>query len=164
MCEQFLYMRLELKRIYTNTLYTIGRLYVDGAYFCDTLEDRDRMLDDSMPENEIMSIKVKNQTAIPTGTYRIDMHTISPRYSKIKFYKELCNGKMPRILNVKGFSGILIHPGNTNNDTCGCILVGKNREKGMVLDSKDTWLKLYYKLLLAKNINDSIYITITRNY
>ena len=157
-------MKLLLKRIYTNDKYTIGRLYADDLYICDTLEDCDRGLDSSMTEEEILSKKVYGKTAIPTGTYPVDLDTISGRFGKVKFYKDSCNGKVPRLLNVKGFSGILIHCGNTAKDTEGCILVGKNTIKGKVTYSKVNFLKLYFEMLLSKNIGQPINITITRNY
>lgn len=157
-------MKLTLKRIYTNDQYTIGRLYIDDVYVCDTLEDCDRGLDSSMSEEEIMSKKVYGQTAIPTGTYKIDMKTVSPKYKDVSVYKNACGGKVPRIIDVKGFSGILIHIGNTNKDTKGCVLVGKNTKKGMVTNSRDTWLKVYYQMYLAESIGCGLTITITRNY
>ena len=73
-------MEILLKRIAKKPNYTIGKLYIDGKYFCDTLEDKDRGLLQSMTENEILKIKVKDQTAIPTGKYKIDMNTVSPRF------------------------------------------------------------------------------------
>jgi len=112
-------MELKVKRIAKRDTYTIGKLYVDGEYFCDTIEDRDRGLNDSMSVEEIKKIKVYGETAIPTGRYRV---TLS--YS-VKFKKML-----PEILNVKGFTGIRIHSGNTAKDSLGCILVGKNTVVG----------------------------------
>lgn len=157
-------MKLLLKRIYSNDQYTIGRLYVDGVYICDTLEDCDRGLDSSMTEDEILSKKVYGETAIPTGTYKIDMKTVSPKYQNVAIYKNACAGKVPRIIGVKGFSGILIHIGNTNKDTKGCILVGKNTIKGEVTESRNTWLKVYYQMQLAEAIGCGLTITIIRSY
>ena len=102
-------MILTLDRKYKLPTYTIGKLYIDGEYFCDTLEDKDRGLTDDMTVSEISKIKIKNETAIPTGTYSITLNIVSPRFSVSSFYKQVCNGKLPRILNVKGFDGILIH-------------------------------------------------------
>ena len=87
-----------------------------------------------MSLEEIKKIKVPNETAIPTGTYDITLNVISPRF-KDRAWAKPYNGKLPRILNVLGFDGVLIHPGNTQNDTSGCILVGKNKSVGKVLDS-----------------------------
>lgn len=157
-------MQLKLERIYTCKDYTIGHLYVDGSYICDTIEDTDRMLDSDMPMEQIMQTKVKNKTAIPTGKYKVLMNVISSKYSKSEYYMNLCGGKVPRLENVPGFSGILIHKGNTANDTSGCLLVGYNTVKGKVLNSKKAFEELYRQLKIANNIGQSIYITIARRY
>lgn len=149
-------MELILNRIFKGTNYTIGNLYVNNEYFCDTLEDADRNLSSDMTETEISNIKIKSKTAIPTGTYKITMDVISPKFSKSSTYKSI-NGKLPRLLNVKGFDGILIHIGNTNEDTDGCILVGQNTQTGKVLNSKTTFFNLYDKLQTDK---DNLSITI----
>lgn len=109
-------MRLILKRLYLKTDYTIGKLYMDGKYFCDTLEDQVRDLTKEK--------KIPGKTAIPAGTYEIVVN-MSPRFKR----------KLPRLLDVPGFDGILIHRGNTAEDTAGCILVGENRERGKVINS-----------------------------
>ena len=80
-------MILELHRIYKGPSYTIGHLYIDGSYFCDTLEDKDRGLDSSMSIDSINRIKVHSTTAIPTGTYNITLDVVSPRFSTKSFYK-----------------------------------------------------------------------------
>lgn len=125
-------MRIELVRIAFKETYTIGKLYVDGKYFSDVLEDVDRGLDSSMSESEILKKKVKGQTAIPTGHYVINI-TYSPKYKRM----------MPLLLDVKGFSGIRIHSGNSSKDTEGCLIVGKNKKVGMVLESRDTYQRLF---------------------
>ena len=80
------------------------------------------------------------------------MNVISPKYSKRDFYLKNANkGRVPRLLNVKGFEGVLIHCGNDANDSSGCILVGKNTEVGKVTDSKNTFIKLYKELLKDRN-------------
>lgn len=143
-------MRITLIRIANKPNYCIGKLYIDGVYFCDTLEDVDRGLDDAMSENEILSLKVKGQTAIPTGIYPISI-TYSPKYKRM----------MPLLNNVKGYSGIRIHSGNTAKDTEGCLLVGKNKEVGKVLDSRATYNALFKKL---SQTNSKITIRILRKY
>ena len=145
-------MRLKLVRIYKGKDYTIGRLYVDGVYFCDTLEDTDRGLSSAMTHYEIMVRKVKGKTAIPRGTYFIDMATVSPRFKSRKWAKPY-GGRVPRLQGVRGFEGVLIHVGNTAGDTDGCILVGKNKVKGKVLDSTATYLKLFELLDKAEDYN-----------
>ena len=144
-------MRLTLKRIANKKDYCIGKLYINGKYFCDTLEDRDRGLDDSMTEDEIKQSKIKEQTAIPTGIYTV-LLTYSPKYKKV----------MPLINNVKGYSGIRIHSGNSSKDTEGCLLVGKNTVVGRLTDSRNTYNALF-KRLLQKGSN-KITIEIYRTY
>ena len=143
-------MRLTLMRIANKSTYTIGKLYIDGCYYCDVLEDTDRGLDDDMKESEILKKKIKGQTAIPTGTYPVKI-TYSPKYKK----------NMPLIENVKGYSGIRIHSGNTHKDTEGCLLVGKNKEVGKVLESRKTFNALYKILTETK---ENIIIDIQRKY
>lgn len=138
-------MELILKRTFKGPKYTIGKLYIDGSYFCDTLEDVDRGLKSSTPIGEILSKKIKGQTAIPTGTYQITLNVYSPKFG-IKPAYQFCGGKVPRLLNVPGFDGILIHIGNTPEDTMGCILVGQNKVKGQVINSTDTFKKFYNKI------------------
>lgn len=136
-------MELTLERRYKCNGYTIGRLLVDGKYFCDTLEDADRGLDAKMPLAEIRARKLKSITAIPTGTYKITLATRSAKFGSKQFYYDLCRGRLPRLLDVPGFDGILIHCGNTAKDTEGCILVGENKVKGQVINSQETLARLY---------------------
>lgn len=143
-------MELIVDRKWKRQSYTISNLTIDGKWFCNVLEDADRGLDDSMPLAKIKELKKPSITAIPKGTYEITLDVISPRFCTKSFYKQVCNGKLPRLLNVKGFEGILIHAGNTDKDTDGCLLVGMNLEKGKVLKSQETFRKLY-KLLKDKH-------------
>ena len=153
-------MELKLKRIARKNGYTIGHLYVNGIYFSDTLEDSDRGLVSSMPLDELKRKKLAHITAIPTGRYQVSMNVVSPRLSKSKFYKQFGEGRVPRLLNVPAFEGILIHCGNTAKDTDGCILVGKNKQVGMVLDSKITYTNLYPLLEAAFRRSEKIFIII----
>ena len=143
-------MKIQIRRIAKRETYTIGKLYIDGKYFCDTLEDKDRGLTQSMPLDEIKKIKASKETAIPAGTYELTMDVVSPKYSTYKSY-EFCNGKLPRLQNVPGYDGILIHIGNYPKDTEGCILVGENKQVGAVLNSTATFKKLHDILLTDKN-------------
>lgn len=145
-------MRILLQRHALKAGYTIGRMEVNGRYFCDTLEDTDRGLSEEMSEDEIAALKVKGATAIPTGTYRIDMQTRSPRFGRV----------LPRLVSVKGYAGVLIHSGNTAADTEGCILVGENRERGKVLNSRATLEHLLVFLRSAQAEGEEIELTITR--
>lgn len=124
-------MKLELKRVAKRDTYTMGKLYIDGVYFCDTLEDKDRGLYQGMLLNDIKRIKVMHQTAIPTGTYKVIVNT-SPKFKR----------NLPRLLNVPGYDGVLIHRGNTDRDTSGCILVGENKQVGKVINSAPYEIKL----------------------
>lgn len=153
-------MEIVIDRKYKKQSYTIGKLFINGQFFSNTLEDADRGLDDSMPLSKILELKKPSITAIPKGTYKITLDVISPRFSSQPFYKEVCNGKLPRLLNVKGFEGVLIHCGNTAQDSSGCILVGTNSEKGKVCNSKDTFKKLYNILKEANNKGEEIIIKI----
>ena len=149
-------MELNIKRIARRETYTVGRLYIDGKYFCDTLEDKDRGLRQDMPTAVIRATKRKGTTAIPTGRYRVTLAVQSPKFSKRAIY-QFCNGYLPRLINVPGYDGVLIHIGNTARDTEGCLLVGRNTQVGKVLDSRKTFIELYDRLLGAK---DDIYIKI----
>ena len=149
-------MELKLIRSFKKSTYTIGKLYIDNKYFCDTLEDVDRNINNKMSIQSILKIKVDHKTAIPTGIYKINMDTKSPRFSNRSWaipYK----GIVPKILNIPGFDGVLIHPGNNADDTSGCILVGQNKIKGKVVNSVSTFDKLMNELLKD---NDNIVLTI----
>lgn len=156
-------MKLVVRRIYKGDTYTIGNLYIDGTYFCDTLEDKDRGLKDSMTVEEIKKIKVNDETAIPTGTYQVSINIVSPKYSnytKYSWAKDI-GGKVPRLLNVKGFDGILVHlTGNKSSETSGCLLLGFNKVRGQVINSQETFKKLYPILQEANNKGEAITITI----
>ena len=118
-------MEITLKRIAKKPTYTIGKLYIDGTYFCDTIEDTDRGLKQTTPLSEINKIKVMHKTAIPTGKYKVTLNVISPRFSKKDFYRRnAAGGRVPRLLDIPGFEGVLIHVGNTAEDSSGCIIVG----------------------------------------
>ena len=149
-------MKLELKRIFRGPKYTIGKLYVDNQYICDTLEDTDRGLKQTDSLSSIQKKKVYGQTAIPTGTYGITLNVISPKF-KDRSWAKFCNGKLPRLLNVPGYDGVLIHVGNKPEDTLGCILVGYNKIKGQLINSTEAFKKLYS--VLSKSSTITIVIT-----
>lgn len=148
-------MKLLLKRIAKKSNYTIGKLYIDGEYFSDTLEDRDRGLTQSMSLDQIQKIKVKDKTAIPTGVYDITLNIVSPKFKNSSWAKPY-GGKIPRLLGVPGYEGVLIHPGNSAEDTSGCVLVGENKAVGKVLNSQATFHKLMSKLKGQSNITITI--------
>ena len=156
-------MELRVERKYKKETYTIGRLYINGEFFCNTLEDKDRSLTDSMSLYEIQAKKIKAVTAIPSGTYKVTLNVISPRFSKMSFYKNINGGRVPRLLNVKGFDGILIHvmDGARGAELSeGCIGIGRNLIKGGLLQGKEYYKKLYSKLLEASNKGEEIKISI----
>ena len=157
-------MKITLTRIYTSQDYTIGRLRVDDKYICDTCEDRDRGLDQSWTEKEIAKVKIKKQTAIPTGTYKVTLAIKSPKMSQQTYYRNFCGGYLPRLIEVKGYEGILIHVGNKASQSAGCILVGYNTVKGCVTNSKRAFEELYKILKEAHDRHETITIEITRNY
>lgn len=145
-------MKLTLIRKYKKDTYTVGNLYIDGEWFCNTLEDKDRGLSDDMPLEVIKAKKLYGVTAIPYGTYKVDMNTVSPKYAKKNCaYSRTYGHKMPRLLNIKAYDGVLIHPGNTANDTLGCILVGENKVKGKIINSQSTWKRLMERLITDKD-------------
>lgn len=138
-------MKIKLVRIAFKDTYTIGKLYVDGVYVCDTIEDKDRGLTDDMSLEDIVSRKKYGETAIPYGTYKVKI-TYSPKYKRM----------MPLLLGVKGYSGIRIHSGNTAKDTLGCIIVGENKKKGMVINSRITYNRLFELMKDEKDISIEI--------
>ncbi len=153
-------MILKIDRKYKKLGYTIGNLYIDGKWFCNTCEDTDRGLHQTMPIEEIKAKKIYGMTAIPTGRYIVRMDIVSPKYSQYDWYKKNFQGRMPRLETVKGFEGILIHPGNSALDSYGCILVGVNKQKGKVLESRDTFLKLWKILEAAYRRKETIYLEV----
>lgn len=152
-------MRIHIDRKYKLPEYTIGKLYINGEYFCDTCEDTDRHLTADMPVAQIIQQKVYGKTAIPVGTYHIDMDTASPKF-RSKSWAQPYFGKLPRLLSVPGWSGVLIHPGNYAKDTEGCILVGRNKVKGGVTESVATFDKLMALMQAAHAKKEPITITI----
>ena len=152
-------MKLLLDRIYKGPNYTIGKLYINGVYECDTLEDVDRGLTSQMLLDEIKSKKIYGNTAIPTGTYIVNMNTVSPKF-KDRVWAKPYNGILPRLEKVLGYEGVLIHVGNDQEATSGCILVGENKIKGQVINSTATFHELMTVLLKASKANEVIELTI----
>lgn len=117
-------MEITLDRAWKKDGYTISRLFINGERICEALEDTDRGLKQSMSLEEIKKLKIYGKTAIPSGRYKVVM-SYSPKFGKV----------LPEVLDVKGYSGIRIHWGNTAKDTLGCVLPGLNVRKGTVLYS-----------------------------
>jgi len=138
-------MKIKVQRTFRKPDYTIGKMYIDEKYFCDTLEDFDRGLRQDMPLSDIQRIKVMHRTAIPAGTYKVIVN-MSPAKQRL----------LPRLLDVPGFDGILIHRGTTADDTSGCILVGENKAVGKVLNSTKYELELLDLLKKEQDITIEI--------
>lgn len=158
-------MKIEHIRIFNCPTYCISKMYIDGVWVSDIVEDTDRGLDQSMSLTELKRRKVYRQTAIPTGHYKLSMKYPSPKFSQMEYYKKYCKGYMPRILNVPAYDGILVHPGASAASSAGCPIVGLNTIKGKVTDSKKTWEKLMKQYFLPLKVfgEDADYI-ITRKY
>lgn len=139
-------MKIEVKRIALKDKYTIGHMYIDGKFVCDTLEDKVRDLNKN-GKFDNGEVKIPNETAIPYGTYNVTMNIQSLKYSNYAKYPYVkkYNAFMPRLQNVPSFEGILIHAGNTTDHTSGCILVGENKIKGQVVNSQKIWTNLMDK-------------------
>jgi hypothetical protein len=143
-------MKLTLTRIFKGPDYTIGQLSIDGAYFCDTLEDAVRSLPPACPDTPRGNScrcreKVYARTAIPAGTYKVTMEH-SPRFKRL----------LPYLHDVPHFLGILIHAGNTADDSAGCIVVGRNKVKGKVQESQATLRELLARIGYGRDITIEI--------
>ena len=152
-------MELLLERKWCKQDYTIGRLYINKEFFCNTLEDTVRDINKN-GTFDCGEFKISGHTAIPYGEYEVTLDIVSPKFSKYPFYKEVCNGKLPRLLNVPNFDGVLIHCGSTADNSAGCILVGNNTIKGGLTDSKKVFKNLYSILNKANNNRDKIIVKI----
>ena len=126
-------MQITVKRLYKTDTSTIGELLIDGVFECYTLEDVER------------PVKIKNETAIPKGTYKVIINQ-SNRFKRL----------LPLLLNVPNFEGVRIHSGNTNHNTEGCILVGQTKSKNFIGQSRKAFDKLFKKMQEAKNITITI--------
>jgi hypothetical protein len=126
-------MVITIKRLYKTDTSIIGELLVNGIFECFTLEDIER------------PVKIKGETAIPKGTYRVIINE-SNRFKR----------QLPLLLNVPGFEGVRIHSGNSNHDTEGCILVGQTRNKNYIGQSRKAFDKLFKKMQVVKDITLTI--------
>lgn len=141
-------MELLLERKWCKPDYTIGRLFVNDKFFSNTLEDTVRDINKN-GTFDCGEFKISGHTAIPYGEYEVIVN-YSPKFKR----------ELPRLLNVPHFEGILIHRGNTHKDSSGCILVGENKQKGMVLNSTKYELELTKILKEAINRKEKITIKI----
>ena len=141
-------MELELTRSVKTNKSTIGELTVNGVFECFILEDKDRGLRKDMPISELIVMKIKTRTAIPTGRYEIVV-SFSDKFQKM----------LPLLLDVPAFAGIRIHPGNTDTDTEGCLLPGKTRSVDAVASSRVAFTALFDKIKAALQ-REKIFITV----
>lgn len=126
-------MKIEVKRLHRTDNSTIGELTIDGKFECYTLEDIER------------NVKIKGETAIPKGTYKVIINQ-SNRFKRM----------LPLLIGVPNFEGVRIHAGNSNHDTEGCILVGQNRSVDYITKSRKAFDSLFKKMQEAKNITITI--------
>ena len=141
-------MELELTRSVKTNKSTIGELTVNGVFECFILEDKDRGLRKDMPISELIVMKIKTRTAIPTGRYEIVVN-FSDKFQKM----------LPLLLDVPAFAGIRIHPGNTDANTEGCLLPGKTKSPDMIGSSRVAFTALFDKIKAALQ-REKIFITI----
>lgn len=148
-------MRIRVDRAWRKKAYTISRVFIngerfgDGEHWCSVLEDEDRGLNSSMSIEEIKSLKIPEQTAIPRGIYEINI-TYSYKFKRM----------LPLIQDVKGFSGVRIHSGNTANDTEGCLLPGVNDVVGRVSNSRYWFNLLFARIQDAALAGEKVWIEI----
>lgn len=141
-------MELLLERKWCKSDYTIGRLSINGKFYCHILEDTVRDINKN-GTFDCGEFKISGHTAIPYGTYEIQV-TYSPKFKR----------ELPLLLNVKHFEGIRIHRGNTNKDTSGCLIPGENTKTGMVLNSTKYELELTKLIKEANKRKEKVYIKI----
>ncbi len=129
-------MEIEVTRREFTDRYTVGDLYIDGDFFCNTLEDTVRE----------PGIKIPKETAIPGGRYELRM-TYSQRFKKVT----------PQVMNVQNFEGIRLHPGVNETHSEGCLLLGIDSRSGWLIKSRDTYNDFIAEI---ERVKEPIYITI----
>lgn len=167
-------VREKVVKLRNNKMATIGKMFINGRYFCDTLEDNDRGLNDTMELGEISRRKEYGETAIPSGEYEVSLRIPSKKFSANKYKKwtkfAVYAGEyayLPRLLNVKGFDGVLIHVGNKHTDTEGCLLVGKynwnDDNANEITESQNTFKELMEEIYKINPPKNNFRIRITRS-
>ena len=131
-------MEILIERFERTETSTISNCMIDGIFECYILEDTDRGLTKDMPLAVIKDQKVYGKTAIPAGRYEVVI-TYSERFKK----------PLPLLLGVPGYEGIRIHPGNTAENTLGCLLPGLEFKKDMVTESRAAFKDLFLKIQAA---------------
>lgn len=151
-------MKVKIWRKWPRKGYCIGVLYVSGKRLCEVLEDEDRGLVQTMPTGKINQLKVWGATAIPKGTYRVAL-SVSPKF-KDRAWAKKYDGLVPEILNVKGYSGVRIHPANSADQVEGCVAPGDNKVVGKVINSTKRYYELMALLVPAWKKGDEIILEI----
>lgn len=143
-------MEIKVKRYHETKDFTIGKLFVDGVLYGETLEDEGR------------DVKVMHETRIPAGRYEIKLRTFGGHHLKYKEKFPDFHQGMLWLQNVPNFKDILIHIGNTDTDTSGCLLVGLKSDlaKGKILYSTKAYTKLYKKVIGELTSGKKLFITI----
>lgn len=141
-------MKLEIIRKEFTDISTIGELHINGTFFCYTLEDKDRGLDQSQNLLIINAKKLFGITAIPYGTYEVQL-TVSNRFKRL----------LPILINVKGYEGVRIHRGNTAEHSYGCPLVGYKKAYNQIFESSKAEEDL---MKILKEAKDKIILTIRK--
>jgi hypothetical protein len=131
-------MKIKLNRAYLPE-YTVGKMFIDGVYFCDTFEDVNRDLNKDGDLTDVGESKVYGKTCIPVGTYKVIVN-MSNRFKRL----------LPLLINVPSFDGIRIHNGIDETSSSGCIIVGKNTIVGQLTDSRKYMNLLTDKITLAQ--------------
>ena len=140
-------MKLKVVRETKNDICTIGSLFINGEFFCYTLEDKDRGLKQTDSLLFINTKKIFGLTAIPSGTYKLIVNQ-SPKFKRM----------LPRILDIKGFDGVLLHRGNSASDSLGCILIGYKKGENSIFESTKAEADLVNRLLLHNSESHTIEI------
>ena len=142
-------MEITVTRKYFKEEYTIGKMFLDGEYFCDTLEDTFRGLDQKMTLSQLKKLKVFGKTAIPTG-----------RYEVVSYYWAKYQKVYPWLQEVPAYTGVLIHKGQNHTHTDGCILVGENKIKGGLINGEPYVRKLTKMIQECEKRGEKVFITI----
>ena len=130
--------QVKVRYIATKEKYTIGKLYIDGEYMCDTLTP------------PLRKDYIRGSSSVPRGKYKLSMEYVSPRFSGKEPYRSVAKGKVPRVTEFRGSQNILFHCGNIAEQTEGCFLLGQNTVVGKVLNSQVTYKRVVPILAMQK--------------
>lgn len=157
-------MKIVVNRRYKKEGYTIGDMLIDGVWVCNTLEDKDYGFDQkNTPISLIRKTKEQHPkaVAIPRGTYKVSVEFYRNFSVTHPWYNTTsCKGKIPCLVDVPGYTGILIHCGSNAGHTSGCILVGYNTIKGGLTNSKNAFVKVCDAIMEASKKGEIIEIEI----